>query len=66
MKMSVALAAMAVVMVAVMVIVAVVAVARRPVGTNAAPADGSDKPAVAVDSVKRVNAPATAADGQGE
>ena len=40
--------------------------ARRPVGTNAAPADGSDKPAVAVDSVKRVNAPATAADGQGE
>ena len=39
---------------------------RRPAGTNAAPADGSDKPAFAADSVKRVNAPATAADGQGE
>ncbi|QIL45227.1 30S ribosomal protein S3 [Acidovorax sp. HDW3] len=41
---------------------------RRPAGTNAAPADGSDKPAGAgADSVKRVNkaAPA-AADGKGE
>ena len=43
---------------------------RRPAGTNAAPADGSDKPAGAgADSVKRVrkaDAPATAADGKGE
>ena len=42
---------------------------RRPMGTNAAPADGSDKPQGAGgDSVKRVNkaAPATAADGKGE
>ena len=41
---------------------------RRPAGTNAAPADGSDKPAGAgADSVKRVKAaPATAADGKGE
>jgi len=44
--------------------------ARRPAGANAAPADGSDKPAGAgADSVKRVrktDAPATAADGKGE
>ena len=43
---------------------------RRPAGTNAAPADGSDKPAGAgADSVKRVrktDAPAAAADGKGE
>ena len=43
---------------------------RRPMGTNAAPADGSDKPAGAgADSVKRVrktDAPAAAADGKGE
>ena len=42
---------------------------RRPMGTNAAPADGSDKPAGAGgDSVKRVkSAPAAAAaDGKGE
>ncbi len=42
---------------------------RRPAGTNAAPADGSDKPAGAgADSVKRVrnDAPATAADGKGQ
>lgn len=41
---------------------------RRPAGTNAAPADGSDKPVGAgADSVKRVKAaPATAADGKGE
>ena len=44
---------------------------RRPVGANAAPADGSDKPAGAggADAVKRVrkaDAPATAADGKGE
>ena len=44
--------------------------ARRPTGGNAAPVDGSDKPAGAgADSVKRVrktDAPATAADGKGE
>ncbi|CAN1491631.1 30S ribosomal protein S3 [Limnohabitans sp. B9-3] len=50
--------------------------ARRPVGTNAAPTDGSDKPAEAADApstavkrVRKVAAPATtgtAADGQGE
>ena len=41
---------------------------RRPAGTHAAPADGSDKPAGAGgDSVKRAaSAPATAADGKGE
>ena len=42
---------------------------RRPMGANAAPADGSDKPAGAgADSVKRVrkDAPASAADGKGE
>jgi len=50
--------------------------ARRPAGTNAAPTDGSDKPAEAADApttavkrVRKVVAPATtgtAADGQGE
>jgi small subunit ribosomal protein S3 len=43
--------------------------ARRPAGTNTAPADGSDKPAEAVTTtVKRVRkvAPAAAADGKGE
>jgi small subunit ribosomal protein S3 len=50
--------------------------ARRPAGTNAAPTDGSDKPAEAADApstavkrVRKVAAPATtgtAADGQGE
>ena len=50
--------------------------ARRPAGSNAAPADGSDKPAEATDSpkttvkrVRKVAAPAstgTAADGKGE
>jgi len=50
--------------------------ARRPTGTNAAPADGSAKPAVATDApkttvkrVRKITAPAstgTAADGQGE
>ena len=50
--------------------------ARRPVGTNAAPVDGSDKPAEAADApkttvkrVRKVSAPAstgTAADGKGE
>jgi small subunit ribosomal protein S3 len=47
--------------------------ARRPVGGNAAPADGSDKPAEATGAdaktaVKRVRkaAPAAAADGKGE
>jgi len=47
--------------------------ARRPVGGNAAPADGSDKPAgaggtdaTAVKRVRKVDAPATAADGKGE
>ena len=49
---------------------------RRPAGTNAAPSDGSDKPAEAADApkttvkrVRKVAAPAatgTAADGQGE
>ena len=46
---------------------------RRPVGANAAPADGSDKPAGAggadattVKRVRKVDAPATAADGKGE
>ena len=41
---------------------------RRPAATNAAPNDGSDKPAgVGGDSVKRAkSAPATAADGKGE
>ena len=49
---------------------------RRPAGTNAAPTDGSDKPAEAVDApkttvkrVRKVAAPSatgTAADGQGE
>ena len=46
---------------------------RRPVGANAAPADGSDKPAgaggtdaTAVKRVRKVDAPATAADGKGE
>ncbi len=46
---------------------------RRPMGGNAAPADGSDKPAgagaddkSAVKRVRKVNAPATAADGKGE
>jgi small subunit ribosomal protein S3 len=50
--------------------------ARRPAGSNAAPADGSDKPAEATDApkttvkrVRKVAAPAstgTAADGKGE
>ncbi len=42
--------------------------ARRPAGSNAAPADGSDKPAEAGDAVKRVRkaAPAAVADGKGE
>jgi small subunit ribosomal protein S3 len=50
--------------------------ARRPTGTNAAPVDGSDKPADATDApkttvkrVRKITAPAstgTAADGQGE
>jgi len=50
--------------------------AKRPTGTNAAPVDGSDKPAEASDApkttvkrVRKVSAPAstgTAADGQGE
>jgi small subunit ribosomal protein S3 len=48
--------------------------ARRPVGANAAPADGSDKPAEAlgadnkpaVKRVRKVAAPAAAADGKGE
>ena len=49
--------------------------ARRPVGSNAAPADGSDKPAEAVGAevvkqvvkrVRTVTAPAAAADGKGE
>ena len=50
--------------------------ARRPAGSNAAPADGSDKPAEATDApkttVKRVRtvtapaSPGTAADGKGE
>ena len=49
--------------------------ARRPVGSNAAPADGSDKPAEArgadatkpaVQRVRKVAAPAAAADGKGE
>jgi small subunit ribosomal protein S3 len=50
--------------------------ARRPAGTNAAPVDGSDKPAEAADApkttvkrVRKVSAPAstgTAADGKGE
>jgi small subunit ribosomal protein S3 len=48
--------------------------ARRPVGGNAAPADGSDKPAEAlgadnkpaVKRVRKVAAPAAAADGKGE
>jgi len=47
---------------------------RRPAGSNAAPTDGSDKPAeaagaevkTAVKRVRKVAAPATAADGQGE
>jgi len=49
---------------------------RRPTGTNAAPVDGSDKPADATDApkttvkrVRKITAPAstgTAADGQGE
>ena len=48
---------------------------RRPVGSNAAPADGSDKPAEAtgadankpaVQRVRKVAAPAAAADGKGE
>ena len=46
---------------------------RRPVGANVAPADGSDKPAgaggadtTAVKRVRKVDAPATAADGKGE
>jgi small subunit ribosomal protein S3 len=48
---------------------------RRPAGTNAAPADGSDKPAeasgadatkTAVKRVRKVAAPASAADGKGE
>jgi small subunit ribosomal protein S3 len=49
---------------------------KRPTGTNAAPVDGSDKPAQATDApkttvkrVRKVSAPAstgTAADGQGE
>jgi small subunit ribosomal protein S3 len=47
--------------------------ARRPAGGNAAPADGSDKPAEAlgadkpaVKRVRKVAAPAAAADGKGE
>jgi len=49
--------------------------ARRPAGTQAAPADGSDKPAEAlgadankpaVKRVRKVAAPAAAADGKGE
>ena len=49
--------------------------ARRPMGVNAAPADGSDKPAEAsgadankpaVKRVRKVAAPAAAADGKGE
>ena len=44
--------------------------ARRPAGSNAAPADGSDKPADAggdaVKRVRKVAAPAAAADGKGE
>jgi small subunit ribosomal protein S3 len=46
--------------------------ARRPAGANAAPADGSDKPAEAlgnkpaVQRVRKVAAPAAAADGKGE
>ncbi|MBP9906126.1 MAG: 30S ribosomal protein S3 [Rhodoferax sp.] len=49
--------------------------ARRPVGSNAAPSDGSDKPAEAtganatkptVQRVRKVAAPAAAADGKGE
>ena len=49
--------------------------ARRPVGVNAAPADGSDKPSEAavadatkpaVKRVRKVAAPAAAADGKGE
>jgi small subunit ribosomal protein S3 len=49
--------------------------ARRPVGSNAAPADGSDKPVEAsgvdadkptVKRVRKVAAPAAAADGKGE
>ena len=48
--------------------------ARRPAGANAAPADGSDKPAEAlgadnkpaVKRVRKVAAPAAAADGKGE
>ena len=49
--------------------------ARRPMGSNAAPADGSDKPAEAagadankpaVQRVRKVAAPAAAADGKGE
>ena len=46
---------------------------RRPGGMNAAPADGSDKPAgaggtdaTAVKRVRKTDAPATAADGKGE
>jgi len=48
---------------------------RRPLGSNAAPADGSDKPAEAtgadankpaVQRVRKVAAPAAAADGKGE
>jgi small subunit ribosomal protein S3 len=46
---------------------------RRPASTNVAPADGSDKPAgaggadtTAVKRVRKVDAPATAADGKGE
>ncbi len=48
---------------------------RRPAGTNAAPADGSDKPVeasgadaatTAVKRVRKVAAPAAAADGKGE
>jgi len=47
---------------------------RRPIGGNTAPADGSDKPAEAggadaksaVKRVRKVTAPATAADGKGE
>jgi small subunit ribosomal protein S3 len=49
--------------------------ARRPMGSNSAPADGSDKPAEAtgadankptVQRVRKVAAPAAAADGKGE
>jgi small subunit ribosomal protein S3 len=49
--------------------------ARRPMGGNAAPADGSDKPAEASGAdaktavkrvVRKVAAPASAADGKGE